>query len=342
MQDRDLQGEIPPDAVIGRDLLCAGCGYNLRMLPAGGRCPECGLEIEAPLPDGDFPPDAVIGRDWQCIGCGYNLRTLPVSGRCPECGMGVAQSLNVMPRPVETSMAVRLVGVSAIVAAVGLMVSGGVFARSGACFGSLLAFAPSGLVVLGAGFLRYRCGLQAETELGRRIRQLWFVAVLLLMAPIIGRVGAVVLQMGLGRAMVRGVGVSIVLLVEGALSYLIVMPLDLACDLLLLAVTRELAERVRRRDLLPSLRFLMWLIIAAVAVTWVVGVTQTLVFQSLGTRRPDSTGLMGVVIGVTGVAMIGGRLLGLVAMIWMAISFLRLAATMRDVPGHLLKPIFDS
>jgi hypothetical protein len=39
---------VAPD-LIGRDLHCIGCGYNLRALPASARCPECGNEVERSL-----------------------------------------------------------------------------------------------------------------------------------------------------------------------------------------------------------------------------------------------------------------------------------------------------
>jgi hypothetical protein len=35
------------DRIITMDLYCARCGYNLRMLPYLGRCPECGGEYNA-------------------------------------------------------------------------------------------------------------------------------------------------------------------------------------------------------------------------------------------------------------------------------------------------------
>jgi hypothetical protein len=39
---------IAPDR-IASDLACARCGYNLRSLPAAGRCTECGLSIQTTL-----------------------------------------------------------------------------------------------------------------------------------------------------------------------------------------------------------------------------------------------------------------------------------------------------
>src|SRR5450755_628139 len=37
------------NAVIDRDLLCRGCGYNLRGLLPTGSCPECATEIAVSL-----------------------------------------------------------------------------------------------------------------------------------------------------------------------------------------------------------------------------------------------------------------------------------------------------
>lgn len=49
---REITGENAPP--IDHDVHCPACGYNLRGLRTGGRCPECGLSIDpkaiAPLP----------------------------------------------------------------------------------------------------------------------------------------------------------------------------------------------------------------------------------------------------------------------------------------------------
>lgn len=37
---------LAPVAVVRDDLPCSECGYNLRNLPAAGRCPECGRPVE--------------------------------------------------------------------------------------------------------------------------------------------------------------------------------------------------------------------------------------------------------------------------------------------------------
>jgi hypothetical protein len=47
----------PPElwTKVAIDLACVKCGYNLRMLPGDGRCPECGAPVEWSLP-GCGPP----------------------------------------------------------------------------------------------------------------------------------------------------------------------------------------------------------------------------------------------------------------------------------------------
>jgi len=64
------------DGLIGFDLECEECGYNLRSLPVGHRCPECG----GPAPPGVASPrDLLIYRQLKAnaatadrIGCSVN------------------------------------------------------------------------------------------------------------------------------------------------------------------------------------------------------------------------------------------------------------------------------
>jgi hypothetical protein len=47
------------EAPLDRDLPCLTCGYNLRGLPPGSRCPECGLAIAVTL-DVDQLPGGIL------------------------------------------------------------------------------------------------------------------------------------------------------------------------------------------------------------------------------------------------------------------------------------------
>ena len=96
----EYQGETP----------CPDCGYDLRGLSIGARCPECGAApqwdpvLDEPpetmidprflrnpdgsdpgLPDGGDADDGGGGR--RCGECGYDLQGLPAGSRCPECGI---------------------------------------------------------------------------------------------------------------------------------------------------------------------------------------------------------------------------------------------------------------
>ena len=45
LADVENRGACPDAAVIGGDLVCRGCGYNLRTLRVGGVCPECARRV---------------------------------------------------------------------------------------------------------------------------------------------------------------------------------------------------------------------------------------------------------------------------------------------------------
>lgn len=63
--------------------LCAVCSYDLRGLPAGGVCPECGAPSPEPLPE---PPAQVEHPVRVCNLCGCDWHGVPDDAACPECG----------------------------------------------------------------------------------------------------------------------------------------------------------------------------------------------------------------------------------------------------------------
>ena len=86
---------------------CPACGYDLRGLPIGSTCPECGAspvtgeefeESNEEVVDPRFlhrpdtadrisPPADEEPSARRCGGCGYDLQGLASVGRCPECGL---------------------------------------------------------------------------------------------------------------------------------------------------------------------------------------------------------------------------------------------------------------
>ena len=82
-------GSFEPDGErrIDVDSPCPLCGYNLRGLVRGRKCPECG-GLEGPAGPAPTPEE----QDHQCYACGYDLRGLPRGRRCPECGHGPGDS----------------------------------------------------------------------------------------------------------------------------------------------------------------------------------------------------------------------------------------------------------
>ncbi len=79
---REITGEAAP--LIDKDILCRACGYNLRGLRPGGRCPECGhFGDPGDAPQGSLIPDdpsgrAVVARGlflvWTCMLVTVGLR----------------------------------------------------------------------------------------------------------------------------------------------------------------------------------------------------------------------------------------------------------------------------
>lgn len=68
----------------GEELTCFGCGYDLRGLPPGTACPECGLvPVRALKAHGSLdhaPPPVVLGVSWRLVSCAVLLVViLPVA-----------------------------------------------------------------------------------------------------------------------------------------------------------------------------------------------------------------------------------------------------------------------
>ncbi|MHC4963695.1 MAG: hypothetical protein ACYTGE_02170 [Planctomycetota bacterium] len=83
---------VAPEIPAG--VVCTCCSYDLRGLPPGWRCPECGTRTEYSLPGAPPPrteePDLAAGVVCTC--CSYDLRGLPPGGVCPECGTPTERS----------------------------------------------------------------------------------------------------------------------------------------------------------------------------------------------------------------------------------------------------------
>jgi|GEM_PF-758936 len=75
---------VPPSG----ELVCVGCGYDLRASQAFGRCPACDRPV-SDAPASRRSPAGNVDADVHCVTCGYNLRGLDAAGRCPECGTAV-------------------------------------------------------------------------------------------------------------------------------------------------------------------------------------------------------------------------------------------------------------
>ena len=76
---------------IQEDIICVGCGYNLKGLGSKGDCPECGEAIKGSL--GSNISEELAGIELECLECGYSLKGLAADSDCPECGNTVRRSL---------------------------------------------------------------------------------------------------------------------------------------------------------------------------------------------------------------------------------------------------------
>jgi hypothetical protein len=80
---------------IAADLACINCAYNLRTLPVGGNCPECGHPVAETAAGylAELDSSGHVAADLSCVNCGYNLRTLLAGAICPECAAPVSRSI---------------------------------------------------------------------------------------------------------------------------------------------------------------------------------------------------------------------------------------------------------
>ncbi|MEM9372009.1 MAG: MFS transporter [Planctomycetota bacterium] len=101
-------------AMIGHDMDCRGCGYNLRGLPNGGSCPECGMsyaDITPPAPtasDELWDPSSVEAIDVE-----DHVVTQPIVARVPsigpDAGRGPPGDRQLIP-PVDNEAPIPLAG----------------------------------------------------------------------------------------------------------------------------------------------------------------------------------------------------------------------------------------
>ena len=120
------------------------------------------------------------------------------------------------------------------------------------------------------------------------------------------------------------------------LLYFGVMTGTLIVQLLYLSVLRGLAHRVRRHDLLPTLRILARLLTAATIVFSLSWTGLLLLGQRYRWHYLPGDPLR-VALPIAGLAAMAGTVALIVALIWMAVCLLRLAGTFRDIPGHLVR-----
>lgn len=146
-----------PNVLPSGELVCVGCGYDLRASQAFGRCPACDRPVADSLAF-RRPSVGNVGGDVHCITCGYNLRGLDAAGRCPECGTAVGLSyrgdLLRYANP-EWLAKVKLGADLLLLGIVGGIVLGG----TAGCLGALPG--PSGSIARWAvqPALQFACGL---------------------------------------------------------------------------------------------------------------------------------------------------------------------------------------
>jgi predicted RNA-binding Zn-ribbon protein involved in translation (DUF1610 family) len=82
---------VSSEGLVEADVHCVGCGYNLRTRPAGGRCPECGLDVAESLGQ-DIADPAAAGRAmwWLAWARTIGLAAALWDLSTPACLVGVA------------------------------------------------------------------------------------------------------------------------------------------------------------------------------------------------------------------------------------------------------------
>jgi hypothetical protein len=146
---------IPTSGYVLGTTECTNCGYHLRGLPSGSACPGCGKGTRA----------------LECVSCGYNLQTLSVDARCPECGNAVQDSLFVLPNSDATARAITLAAWALLCM---LMLS----CVHGYLIGTII-------MIIAAFRLRYRCGLEHMSVLGKHLRRFFVGTLVVLVASVL-------------------------------------------------------------------------------------------------------------------------------------------------------------
>ena len=84
---------------VGPRLLCMACGYDLRGLAAGGKCPECGRPVASSVTETThrvFKPQSPVeaAQGTTCVRCGADLSGCSSHIVCSDCGTPVWLSLD--------------------------------------------------------------------------------------------------------------------------------------------------------------------------------------------------------------------------------------------------------
>jgi hypothetical protein len=262
-------------AVVGRDLPCVRCGYQLRGLPVEGKCPECGGEVRRSL----------MGDLLMFADAGY-VRVLRIGAMLAEAGIVIA-------------LVAIFGGMGVLFLSLAADYGSGVFeVVSVAASAGVLLFGLLSLV--GWWMLTWSDPARLGRDTGVTARKMVRCGVVL---TAVGWIGAAVFGAAAARAMVSPVVflpslnvlsltgvVGVVLQLFGGASYM-----------------RHMAERVRAPVIGKAARHVRYLTIATLCVGMVGGVAG--VFLAFGFRGP-MVGIVMVpplVIGWVLLALTAGR-----------------------------------